>query len=96
MINDHETCVQYNKRLFDRNGHTFRLMACEDHGGVWVSKLQIKTPFEAHLHAIRLMQENVLEYQIWILDETVGDVILPLPDIWERYEQIKERKNECR
>jgi len=90
MIDDHESCVQYNMRLFDRDGHTFRLMACKDHGLCWVSKLQIKSPFEAHLHAVHLMKMNVLEYQIWILDENANDVILPLPDIWDRYEAIRD------
>lgn len=92
MIDDHETCIIYKERLFDRDGHTFRLMACKDHGGTWISKLQIKTPFEAHLHAMHLMKENVLEYQIWILDETTDDAILPLVDIWDRYDAIKKRK----
>ena len=55
MIDDHETCVMYKERLFNRDGHTFRLMACKDHGATWISELQIKTPFEAHLHAMRLM-----------------------------------------
>ena len=91
MIDDHEACVLYKERLFDRDGHTFRLMACKDHGQMWISKMQIKTPFEAHLHAMHLMNANSLEYQIWILDETAGDVILPLVDIWERYDQIKRR-----
>jgi hypothetical protein len=67
-------------------------MACKDHGEAWVSELQIKTPFEAHLHAMTLMKGNVLEYQIWILDETANDAILPLPDIIERYEAIKRIK----
>ena len=92
MIDDHETCVIYRERLFNRDGHTFRLMACKDHGETWISKLQIKTPFEAHLHAMHLMKENVLEYQIWILDETTDDTILPLVDIWDRYDAIKKRK----
>ena len=92
MIDDHETCIIYKERLFDRDGHTFRLMACKDHGETWVSKLQIKTPVEAHLHAMHLMKENALEYQIWILDETVDDAILPLVDIWDRYDAIKKRK----
>ncbi len=92
MIDDHETCVIYRERLFNRDGHTFRLMACKDHGETWISKLQIKTPFEAHLHAMHLMKENVLEYQIWILDETTDDAILPLVDIRDRYDAIKKRK----
>jgi hypothetical protein len=67
-------------------------MACKDHGETWISKLQIKTPFEAHLHAMRLMNDNALEYQIWILDETTNDAFLPLADIWGRYDEIKKRK----
>lgn len=92
MIDDHETCMLYRERLFDRDGHTFRLIACKDHGEMWTSELQIKTPFEAHLHAMYLMERNVLEYQIWILDETANDVILPLLDIWDRYNTIKQRR----
>lgn len=92
MIDDHETCVTYRERLFDRDGHTFRLIACKDHGETWVSKMQIKTPFEAHLYAMHLMNANVLEYQIWILDETTNDTILPLPDIWDRYDALKQRR----
>ncbi len=92
MIDDHETCIMYRERLFNRDGHTFRLIACRDHGETWVSKLQIKTPFEAHLHAIHLMEANALEYQIWILDETTNDAILPLWDIWDRYDVIKQKK----
>lgn len=95
MIDDHATCISYRERLFDRDGHTFRLMACKDHGQLWVSKLQIKTPFEAHLHAINLMRSNALDYQIWILDETTNDAILPLPDIWDRYEGIRQSRTEA-
>lgn len=92
MIDDHASCVLYKERLFDRDGHTFRLIACRDHGITWTSKMQIKTPFEAHLHAMYLMENNALEYQIWILDETANDGILPLPDIWDRYNEIKRIK----
>ncbi len=92
MIDDHETCVMYRERLFDRVGHTFRLIACKNHGETWISKMQIKTPFEAHLHAMYLMKENALEYQIWILDETSNTGILPLNDIWDRYNAIKQMK----
>lgn len=92
MTDDHETCVMYKERLFNRDGHTFRLMACKDHGETWISELQIKTPFEAHLHAMRLMNDNALEYQIWILDETTDDAVLPLRDILNRYDEIKKRK----
>ena len=92
MMDDHGTCVLYRERIFNREGHTFRLIAFKDHGGTWVSKLQIKTPFEAHLHAVLLMIENVLEYQIWILDETTDEAMLPLLDIVDRYNVIKQRK----
>ena len=89
---NHETCVMYKERLFDRNGHTFRLMAVKDHGETWVSQLQIKSPFEAHLHATSLMKNNALEYQIWIVDETTNEGILPLQDICLRYNRLLARR----